>query len=84
MLEGDGSAQDLHESGLEVIHITNDAKPIRISYLSGGMASGKPSVAFIFELPDGKHYVVAETSAALFCAAGRAIQIKASLEGFDV
>jgi hypothetical protein len=84
ILDGDGSAMDLRERGLELIHLGNDAEPIRVIYLPGGMASGKPSVGFVFELPDGKRYVFAEISAALFIAAARAIATKAKTEGFDL
>jgi len=84
ILDGDGAAQDLRERGLESIHLGNEAPPIRVSYLSHGMESGKPSVAFIFELPGGKQFVVAETSAALLIAAAQAVKTKAATEGFKL
>lgn len=84
ILDGDGVAADLRERGLESIHLGNDVPPIRVSYLSHGMESGKPSVAFIFELPGGKQYVVAETSAALLIAAAQAVKAKAKMEGFEL
>lgn len=83
-LEGDGSASDLAERGLEVVHLGNDAPPIRVAYLTRGMASGFPSVALLFELPGGKQYVMAEMSARLFVAAGRMVATKAYEEGFDL
>jgi hypothetical protein len=46
--------------------------PITVSALSHGMQSGLPSVAFIFDLPDGRK-VVAHTSARLFITAAQAI-----------
>jgi hypothetical protein len=36
-----------------------------IAGLPGGMVSGKPSIMFVFDLPDGR-WVFAETSLALF------------------
>ena len=83
-LNGDGASKDLVERGLQSIHLGNDTPPIRLTYLSGGMDSGKPSCAFIFELPGGKQFVVAEISAALLVEAARLIEIKASMEGFEL
>lgn len=48
---------------------------IKVVVLSGGMASGKASVAIRIDLPDGRT-VVAETSARLFASAGRMITAK--------
>lgn len=59
--------QDLPEGDL--IHLTND---IEVGSLDHGMHSGKPSVAFVFKLPDGK-VVVAETSLELFVTAARGL-----------
>jgi hypothetical protein len=53
----------------DVIHITT---PISVAALEGGMESGATSVAIRLDLPDGR-VVIAETSLALFLAAGRAI-----------
>lgn len=47
--------------------------PMTIGTLDGGMDSGKPSVGFIFTLPDGAK-VFAETSLALFQAAAKAFE----------
>lgn len=55
--------------GVDVIHLTN---PITVGSLAHGMSSGKPSVAFVFTLPDGRA-VVAETSLELFVAAARGL-----------
>ncbi len=49
-------------------HVTNT---ITVGALAAGMTSGKPSVAILLTLPDGKT-VFAETSMALFHAAARA------------
>ena len=56
----------------EIIHLANDAPPIQVAVLEGGMRSGLPSLALRLDLPDGK-IVIAETSARLFCTAARAI-----------
>lgn len=53
----------------KLVHLTNT---IEVGSLSGGMESGKPSVAFCFSLPDGT-VVVAETSLELFVAAARGL-----------
>jgi len=45
--------------------------PITVGFLKGGMESGKASVAFMFDLPDGKT-VIAQTSMDLFLTAARA------------
>lgn len=56
--------EELIASG-DLIHSTND---IEVGVLPAGMASGKPSVTFCFELPDGR-VVLQETSLELFLAA---------------
>lgn len=48
---------------------------IQIAVLDKGMQSGKPSIVVRIDLPDGT-IVAAETSARLFCGAGRAITAK--------
>jgi hypothetical protein len=72
-LNGDNAWPDLRDK--EIIHIANDAPPIQVAALNGGLASGRPSVAIRIDLPDGRT-VVAETTARLFCSAARAIQAK--------
>ena len=51
----------------EVIHVTDD---LQVTALAGGMESGATSVAIRIDLPDGRT-VIAETSLALWIAAGR-------------
>lgn len=51
-----------------LIHLGNDAPPIRLGMLPDGMSSGKPSVAIAITLEDGR-VVLAETSYALLKAA---------------
>ena len=67
-LEGDEAWPDLADR--EVIEIPEEAA-IGVVVLPGGMASGKPSVAFRFDLPDGR-VAIAQTSLDLFQAAARA------------
>lgn len=55
-----------------LIHIGEAGQPIRVAVLPRGMASGRPSVAIRMETHDGT-VIIAETSARLFAAAGRAI-----------
>lgn len=47
-------------------------KEMKVMVLSDGTASGRPSVMIRFDLPDGR-IVVGETTARLFCSAGRMI-----------
>ncbi len=72
-LEGDNAWPDLRDKPEDqVIHLQNT---IEVTALEGGMASGRTSVAFRFELPDGRS-VIAETSLALFLNAARAFKIR--------
>lgn len=68
-LNGDSAWPDLR--GRKVINLPDDAT-IKIVALEGGMASGKPSIAFRLDLPNGKT-VIAQTSARLFVMAAAAI-----------
>lgn len=54
-----------------LIHLANEAR-IEIGTLRAGTAAGKDSVAICIPLPDGK-VLIAETTAALFLGAARAI-----------
>jgi hypothetical protein len=72
-MNGDGAWPDL--VGKPVVHLGNNAPPIQIAVLGRGMRGGKPSISLRLDLPDGK-VVVAETSARLFCTAGRMITAK--------
>lgn len=61
-----------------LVHLGNDAEPIQVAYLEGGMASGKPSVAIRLDLPDGT-VVIAETSLELFAAAARGMTARSEV-----
>lgn len=52
-----------------------DVASMAISTFDKGMASGRPSVAIRFDLPDGRTYI-GETSARLFCTAARMIMAR--------
>lgn len=67
----DGRWDDLKE---EQVRYATD-KPLEVIVLDKGMASGRPSVAFRIDLPDGTS-VIAETSARLFCTAANAVTAK--------
>ncbi len=69
-LNGDDAWPELKDK--PIIHLANDAPPIQVCALEGGLASGRPSVAIRIDLPDGRS-VIAETTARLFVSAGRAI-----------
>lgn len=74
-LNGDGLGRDLKDTPERIIHLGNDAPPIHISVLDGGMRSGKASIMLRIDLPDGK-VVLAETSLALFLTAAKAFAAK--------
>ena len=66
ILDGDNAWPDLKDLPEGKLHHIKNIEAVTL--LKGGMASGKPSVAFRITLPDGS-VVVAETSAALFITA---------------
>lgn len=70
ILDGDNCWPDLLDK--ELIHYQGS---ISVAALTGGMASGKPSVALRFDFPDGR-VLIAETSMALFLAAARAFRAR--------
>ena len=55
--------------GRDAVRVEN----MTITSLSAGLQSGKPSVAVVIDLPDGR-YVMAETSLALFLTAADALK----------
>lgn len=69
VLEGDNAFPEYQ--GKKIVNVHNFA----VTALEGGMASGRPSVAFLIELPDGT-VVMAETSLALFQSANRVFLAK--------
>jgi chloramphenicol 3-O-phosphotransferase len=70
ILEGDGALRDRDVSRMK---IADNAKPITLVLLNGGMESGKHSVSLYIEMPDGSS-VFAETSLALFEQAAAAFR----------
>ena len=72
-LEGDGAFPDLRNK--EVIHLANNAPPIQIAALEGGMTSGAPSIVIRVDLPDGR-VVMAETSLRLFQGANNVLRAR--------
>jgi hypothetical protein len=72
-LDGDKAWPDLADKPADaVVQLDAERGAIKIAVLDGGTASGRPSVMLRFELPDGRT-VLAETTARLFCTAGRMI-----------
>lgn len=65
-LNGDGALAGVDRS--QIIEATN----MEVLILDGGMSSGRPSISIHIQLPDGRH-VIAQTSARLFCSAGRIV-----------
>jgi len=68
---GDDCWPDLLPEGRR-IPVVHTLMPIQVARLPGGMQSGKSSVMFRIELPDGTT-VLAETSLELFVSAARAL-----------
>lgn len=68
MIDAEGMAKDKKN----IIHVTSD---ITIGALQGGMTSGLPSIAFMFDLPNGDT-VIAETSLKLFLTAAKAFEVR--------
>ena len=64
ILNGDGAWPDLEVIAAlgKLIEYQSD---ISVAVLEGGMESGKPSVSFRFDLPDGR-VLIAQTSLRLF------------------
>jgi hypothetical protein len=56
-------------------HEVTEASIKGVALLKNGMESGRPSVAFRIDLPDGD-VVIAQTSARLFCVAAKAIMAR--------
>lgn len=75
-LGGDGAWPELAEKDARglLIHLA-EGSTLGVAALAGGMSSGRPSVAFKFDLPDGR-VVLAETSLRLFLAAADALRAR--------
>jgi hypothetical protein len=71
ILEPEEHWDDLLEK--EVIYLGDDAPPIEIVAMPGGMASGKTSISIRLDLPD-KRVAIVETSLAQLANAVRTIQ----------
>ena len=69
-LDGEGMLR-----GVDVNKIVQLDSPIKIGALTKGMSSGRPSISFAFELPDGRT-VFAQTSMRLFHIAAKAFAAK--------
>lgn len=74
ILDGDGCWSDLHDKRDQIIQTTK----LEVALLHGGMTSGKASVAFRFDLEDGR-IVFAETSLALIENAVKAMRIRENM-----
>jgi len=70
-LNGDGAWPDLAEAGDRLTWM-GDGTVIQLATLAGGMDSGRPSVAFRLDLPDGR-IVCAEMSWLNLAIAAQAI-----------
>lgn len=80
-LEGDGVWPDLQDKRDKIIHIGNGGH-MEVAGLRGGMTSGRPSVMFRIDLPDGR-VVMAETTMRLFLMAARAFDIRYGAEAMQ-
>lgn len=77
-LDGDNAWPDLFNQRQRLIHIGNGSH-IEVAALAGGMTSGRPSVMFRIDLPDGR-VVLAETSMRNFLMAARAFEARYGAE----
>ena len=68
LLQGDGAKPEWADG--RTIHRIDD---FTVAALPSGMVSGRPSVSFLIDLPNGEA-VMAETSLALFLTAADAIR----------
>lgn len=71
ILEPEEHWSDLLEK--EVIYLGNEASPIEIAAMPGGMASGRTSISIRLDLPDGR-VVIVETALYELARAVRQIQ----------
>lgn len=71
-LEGDTCWPDLRDKQEQIIHVMD---ALSIAALSGGMTSGRPSVAFRIDLPGGQ-IVLAELSMRLFLTAADLFRVR--------
>lgn len=69
-LEGDGLL-----AGVPPDMVVNIETPVTITALDGGMESGRPSVAIIADLPDGRKVFI-QTSMIMFVLAANAMRAK--------
>lgn len=76
IMDGDGAFKEELDATdpAKFIHLDGET-PLKIAFLEGGMASGKPSVAIGAPLPDGG-YLIVETSLEAFVTAGRGLQAR--------
>lgn len=75
IMDSEGAWPEL-QGKAKLVTLMGDAAPaMQVGVLPHGMTSGRPSVTFRLDLPDGTT-VLAETSARLFCGAARAIMAK--------
>lgn len=73
ILDGEGCWPDLITENIMMVHLGNESPAIQVAGLGEGMLSGKPSVSFRLDLPNGT-VVIAETSLALFLTAADALK----------
>lgn len=78
-LTGDGGFKDIEH----LAEFQMGERKMRALYLSGGMQSGKPSVAFAIQKDDGTWFVF-ETSASALANMTGAIVGAARREGFEL
>jgi hypothetical protein len=82
-LDGDRCWPDLEplrDAGRLVELMGDDAPPIGVARLAGGMVSGRSSVTLRLDLPDGRA-VITETSLALFCQAADLMRARDLAQG---
>lgn len=79
-LDGVGKFQDIQARGMRIIHLGNDAPPIRVARIPRGMTSGKSSLVVGIEI-DPEEYLMIELSMELFLTMAAAFQAVENQDG---
>ncbi|MCR4310495.1 MAG: hypothetical protein NUW14_10850 [Deltaproteobacteria bacterium] len=79
-LDGTGLFGDVQERGMKIIHLANNAPPIRVARLVGGMSSGKSSLMIGVEISQ-KEFLMLEISMELFLSMAAAFQAAENRDG---
>lgn len=79
-LDGTGLFTDVKERGMKIIHLADNAPPIRVARLVGGMSSGKSSLMVGIEIGPTE-FLMLEISMELFLTMAAAFQAAENRDG---